>query len=100
MTELTLAPSRFDQARERVLTSAKANSSALVLGCMLGAALTVWMIPVAAETRCLLASQRGLGMQGALSLSFALTALGWWAHKPALKFFRARRADESAPPSE
>jgi hypothetical protein len=100
MTELTLAPSRFDEARERVLAFAKANSGALVLGCMLSAALGVWMIPAAAETRCMLATQRGLGMQGALSLSFAMTALGWWAHKPAQRFLRSRRPDESAPPSE
>lgn len=67
---------------------------------MLGAALAVWMIPVTAETRYMLASQGGLGIQGALSLSIALTALGWWAHKPALQFLRSRRMDKSVPPSE
>jgi hypothetical protein len=100
MTALTLTPGRFDAARERGLTFARANSSALVLACMLGAALGVWMIPAAAETRCMLATQRGLGMQGALSLSFAMTALGWWAHKPAQRFLRSRRLDKNVPPSE
>jgi hypothetical protein len=100
MTALLLTPGRFDEARERVLAFAKANSGALVLGCMLSAALGVWMIPAAAETRCMLAQQRAIGMQTALSLSIALTALGWWARKPALAFLRSRRPHESVPPSE
>ena len=100
MTASILPPGRFDEARGRALAFAQANSAALVLGCMLSAALAVWMIPTAAETRCMLVEQRALGIRGALSLSLALTALGWWAHKPALAFFRSRRPDESAPPSE
>ena len=100
MTALTFAPGHFDQTRARALAFAKANSSALILGCMLSAALGVWMIPGAAETRCMLAKQLALGMQGDMSLSIALTALGWWAHKPALAFLRSRQPDESAPPSE
>ena len=100
MTVSTLAAGRFDAARSRAKTFARANSGALVLGCMLGAALAVWFVPAAAESRCMLVQQRALGIQGALSLSIALTALGWWLHKPALRFLRSRREGESVPPGE
>ena len=100
MNELILAPSRFDDASARVVGFARQHSSALILGCMLSAALAVWFYPAAPETRCLLVKQQALGIRGGLSLSIVLTALGWWAHKPAMRFIRSRRPDESGTPSE
>ena len=100
MSELTLTPSRFSDAHARVMAFARQHSSALILGCMLAGALGVWLYPAAPETRCMFVKQRALGMQGALSLSIVLTALGWWAHKPAMRFIRSRRPVESDAPSE
>ena len=99
MSELTVTPSRFDHIPARVLGFARQHSGALILGCMLGAALGVWLYP-AAPARCMLVEQRTLGIRDALSLSIALTALGWWAHKPAMRFIRSRRPSQSDTPSE
>ena len=91
MSELTASPNRLDSLRTGLPAFARRNANSLVLGCMLGAALLAWMIPAAAETRCMMVQQRGLGLQGALSLSIVLTALAWFGHKPMLQRARAIR---------
>lgn len=99
MSGLSFIPTGLDDARLRLEGLARENSGALVLGCMLAAALLVWMAPAAPETRCMLARQAALGMQGALSVAIVLTALAWRAHKPALRLIRPRRGDDGAPPT-
>ena len=94
MTELTTNPNRLDSMRAGLDAFIRRNANALILGCMLGAALAVWMVPAAAETRCMMVKQQGLGLQGALSLSIVLTALAWRTHKPALRFLASRRRGE------
>lgn len=97
MSGLSFIPTGLDDARLRLEGLARENSGALVLSCMLAAALLVWMAPAAPETRCMLARQAALGMQGALSVAIVLTALAWRAHKPALRFIAARRPSEGTP---
>lgn len=97
MSELSTSPIGLDDARLRLERFARDNSSALILGSMLAAALAVWLAPAAPETRCMLARQWALGMQVALSLSIVLTALAWRAHKPALRFIASRRPSEGTP---
>lgn len=96
MSELITTSDRLDDTRLRLERFARDNSGALVLGSMLVAALAVSLAPAAAETRCMLAGQGALGMQGAFSLAIVLAALAWRTREPALRVILAQRANKGA----
>jgi hypothetical protein len=100
MAELTVSPSNPDAPRDRPEGFARRHAQPILLGCLLGAALLVLTMPGAAHTRCMLAGQQGLGMQGAAALSIVLTALAWWVHKPALRYAASLRRTEDSAPAE
>ena len=100
MTLMTTSLAHFDGATDRMEAFVQRNSSAIVLGCMLSAAMMVWLAPAAPESRCMLVQSRAFTVQHALSLSIALTALVWRFHKPALHFAARLRGKESDAPSQ
>ena len=96
MNRLTATLSSFDRVCERLDGLVQRNVSAILLGCMLSAALVVWLVPAPPETRCMLVRNQALAVKAAISLSITLTALAWHFHKPALRWAASLRAKESA----
>lgn len=91
MTHFALTLDKLHLGRDRVLQALRPHARPLTLACGLAGALLVWSVPAAQETRCMMVKQAALGWQAAVSLSVALTALTWYAHKPVLQRVRKIR---------
>ena len=97
MNAMIASLTRFDGACDRLDRTLERNAGAIVLACLLSAALAVWLVPAAPATRCMLVKNQAMSVQSMISLSIALTALAWQFHKPALRFAASlRRKDGSA----
>ena len=98
MNAMNATLTRFDGACDRLDRMVERNAGAIVLACLLSAALLVWLVPAAPATRCMLVRSQAMSVQSMVSLSIALTALAWQFHAPALRWAASlRRKDGSAP---
>jgi hypothetical protein len=100
MSLMTTSLQRFDGVCDRLDSVVERNAGAIVLACLLSAALVVWLVPAPPETRCMLVKSRALSVQAMVSLAIAATALAWQFHKPVLRFAASLRRKESDTPSE
>ena len=91
MTPFAPTLGKLHHGRDRVFDALRPHARPLTLACGLAGALLVWSVPAATETRCMMVKQAALGWQAAIALSIALTALAWYAHKPAQHRIKAIR---------